>query len=506
MATTDSHSALAKASLSGFKWNYLGTVVRTVAGLAVGVVLARILGPEPFGEIAVATLVIGLANLIADLGLGAALIQRESISDDDIRFIFTMQVLLGLALSCSVAVAAGALGAAFHSAHVAPVIRALSPIFTLQAFGQTATSLLKRDLGFRSIQLAQVVSYLVAYLGLGIPLALVSAGVWSLVGAQLSQTVLYVALVYLRARHPVRPLIRTNGDSYVWFGGKVVATNLANWTISNVDNVLVGRMFGVAVLGLYNRAFLLTATPMNAIVMSLQSVLFSASSRVQHDRPALRKGFLTSLSLVGLATVPVFWTAAIVPSTVIEGLYGRQWVAAAALFRPLALAMPFHALMALGGPMLWGLGAVERELKPQLVVASCTVVSLALASRVSVEVLAWVVLAMYIFRFVLIARAAARALDITGYTLGRVIFGPAVIGIAIAGLVLMVDRLGLALGVGPTPRLVGDAVAGLVSLIGAVVAAPTVMLTQETREGLQWFVERLPRPLGAPILARLGGW
>src|SRR5687768_14551051 len=90
--------SLSTASFAALKWDYAGTVTRAVSSLIITVVLARLLGPEPFGLLAAAWFVIGFANLVADLGLGPALLQRETISEEDVRYTFTMQVCVGFAL------------------------------------------------------------------------------------------------------------------------------------------------------------------------------------------------------------------------------------------------------------------------------------------------------------------------------------------------------------------------------------------------------------------------
>lgn len=98
-STSTRTTGLAGRSLGALKWNYLGTGIKVLSQLVIGIVLARLLGPEPFGLIALAWLMLGLGNLIADSGLGVALIQKQQISARDIRYVFTLQMLAGTALA-----------------------------------------------------------------------------------------------------------------------------------------------------------------------------------------------------------------------------------------------------------------------------------------------------------------------------------------------------------------------------------------------------------------------
>jgi O-antigen/teichoic acid export membrane protein len=468
-------STLKRSAVSALKWNYLGMALRSGSALLIGVVLARLLGPKPFGQVAIGWLIIGFGNLLADFGFSAAIVQSDSLSQDEIRFAFSFQVTSGIALAVCCMAGAGAIARLFHSAEVVPVIRALSLMFPLQALGQTSISLLKRRLAFRAIQIVQIASYLIGYLAIGIPLAYLGFGVWALVVAQLVQTLLASGISYSVAPHVLLPSFRPH-RSLLSFGGKVIATNVANWSISNVDSAFVGRIFGVAPLGLYSRAVSLAVTPMNGVVTTLQGVLFAAYSRAQNREDALRRVYLTSVAAMGAALIPPFVVAAVVPSTIIVGLYGDAWVHAVPLFVPLALAMPLHALLALAGPLLWGVGKVERELRVQLISAFIAVAVFAATARVSMVCLAWGVLAVYAIRFLGMTWEVTRHLNVGCSDIVQALRGGATVGLVTGVLVWTSDFFIARFGLPPFSRLVLDVTLTLVSMIAAIAVAPEAVL------------------------------
>src|SRR5438270_6644117 len=89
---------LTSTALSALRWNYLGFVTRGISVFVIGTVLARLLGPKPFGQLAAATLALGLANYFADAGFSSALVQAPELTLRQIRFAFTFQVLIGFAI------------------------------------------------------------------------------------------------------------------------------------------------------------------------------------------------------------------------------------------------------------------------------------------------------------------------------------------------------------------------------------------------------------------------
>lgn len=472
---------LTHAALTALKWNYLGATVRIASSFLIGIFLARLLGPRPFGQVAVAWLVIGLGNLMADCGFGAALVQRREVTCEHIRFAFTAQALLGLLLSASVALGAPWIAWVFRQPETVPVIRALAAVFTLQAFGLTAANLLKRSLEFGRLQRAQVISYLAGYLALGLPLACCGFGVWSLIAAQLAQTFLLSAQLYLAVRHPIRPLLRLRYRELNSFGSKVVGVNLANWTIGNVDTAVVGRAFGAVSLGLYDRALILLTTPMNGIVTTLQAVLFPTYARAQHRPELVRRAYLTSVAAVQLCLLPVFVLIAMIPRTVIEGLFGSRWPAAVPLLVPLSLALPFRALMALAGPLLWGVGKVERELRVQVAIALVFIPALLVASRGSLSAVAWTVFSLLVLQSILMTRATLKVASVAWRELLRLVRGPALLTAVTAPLVRAGDH-GVFLSLSPVLRLSVDALASSVLSFALVLGLPRLFLCDELRE------------------------
>ena len=106
--------SLTSLSLAALKWNYLGRLISLTLQFAVGIILARLLGPEPFGLVAIALFVQGLGNLFAEGGLGTALIQSQEISEHDIRSVFSAQMVIGFFMSGAVIGSAPLLSAFFH--------------------------------------------------------------------------------------------------------------------------------------------------------------------------------------------------------------------------------------------------------------------------------------------------------------------------------------------------------------------------------------------------------
>ena len=116
MPLKDNDNSLLHRSVDALRWNYIGVTVRMGLQFFLGILLARILGPEPFGIVAIAWLVLGVGNLVGDFGLASALVQQETITKKDIRYVFTMQMLSGLIMTLFIIFTAPYIAQFFKSA------------------------------------------------------------------------------------------------------------------------------------------------------------------------------------------------------------------------------------------------------------------------------------------------------------------------------------------------------------------------------------------------------
>ena len=431
-----------KAQILGWqalKWNYLGNLTRGLSQFVIGICLARLLGPEPFGIVAVAWIILGLGRLFADRGFGAALVQRERLSELDLRFIFTCQMAFALFLAISGVLSANHIAAYFHKPEASPIIQAMFFLFMIDCPGQTAAALLRRSLNFKSVQQITVVSYLTGYLVIGIPAAFLGLGVWSLVAAQLVQSLLGSILLIRTAPIPFIPYFHCDAPDIVKFGLKVTAANLSSWSISNLDTAFIGRAFGIIDLGLYSRALNLLNTPMNMIATGFQGVLFAVCARTQNDTGKLKQIYLETNAAVAIICVPIFVTAAVIPETLILGIYGSKWLASIPLIVPLSLAVLVNALLAIMGPILMAGNRVGVELRNQIYTVLLFVPLLVIATRYSMVATAWAVFASYVVRWILLATAT---LHFTGATAGeyaRTFRIPAIFGAVVGVLTATAD-------------------------------------------------------------------
>lgn len=429
------NSNLAQRSFAAVLWNYAGAACRALAQIGVQIVLARLLGPQVYGQFAVVLVVLGFGWFLAESGMGTALVQMKDLTEDAVRQALGGVIVQGSVIALAVVLAAPMLAGLFGDPALSGPFMACGPLILLQALGNISASLMRRGFDMKRFQLIQLGAYVVCYGLIAIGLAMAGWGVWSLVVAFACQSVAVLIATYSIVRHPLRPLFGMD-PSLRKFGVQVLVSTLAGWCIDNLDRAVVGRLWGVSSLGAYSAAQNLARGPATLLSHSVQSVTLATASRVQGDRERLCRAFCSITGGLALAMLPAFALLYSVADTLIMVLYGARWTEAVPIFRAFAVAMPLHVLSAVAGSFLWATGAVSKEMVAQLLVASVLLLCLGLASLLGepLAVAAWGVPLAYGLRCVLNYSLVARSIRLPMRRLARAMLG----GVVLAGAGLLV--------------------------------------------------------------------
>ena len=339
MAVTSQN--LASTAVRGVQWTTAATVLTAAMQIGYTAVMARLLDPAAFGLVAMAGVVLRFGSYFAEMGLGHALVQRASIDADDVRAAFTASLGLGLAVAGLAWLAAPLAVLFLKSEAVVPLVRVQALGFVLVGLGATAISLLRREMRFEAIAKVEVVAYVLGYGGVGVPLACLGAGVWSLVVASLAQQFFAAGLSYAVARHSVRFIFQRGPYArLLGYGGRMSAVGFLEFINGNLDTLLIGRLLGSVLLGIYNRAYMLLYLPMYFLTNSLARVAFPAFSKIQHDLPRTRALYLTSSTLVATLVLPLCAGVAVAAPELVAVLLGPRWAASVPILRVLCLSIP----------------------------------------------------------------------------------------------------------------------------------------------------------------------
>src|SRR5437764_700628 len=334
------HRDLTHQTLGGLVWIGGGKVVYAGLRLLVVAIMARLLSPADFGIVGAALVVVGFSAIFSQLGLAPAIVQRPVLERRHLEAAFSASVLLGLLLGVLLWVSAPFAARFFHIAGVEPVLRVLAWIFPLDGLSAIAESQVQRELRFRWLATMEVLTFVLGYGVVGVVLALLGAGVWALVTAQMAQTALYTIILVVTRPPAVRLLPdRAALGELMYYGGGFTASKIANYFALQVDNLVVGRWLGATALGFYGRAYELMAGPPHLLGDAVDRVLFPAMASIQTDTRRLADAYRRGVALMGLIMLPASLVLFIVAPELILAMLGPRWTAVVTPFQILALGM-----------------------------------------------------------------------------------------------------------------------------------------------------------------------
>ncbi len=451
--------------LSGLGWTAAATLVSAVGQVAFVVVLARLLDPAAFGLMAMATLTLRFASVFAQGGFSQTLMQKLSIRAEDTTAALLLALVISGSLYGLMALIAPWFAEGFRSTELTALIRVLGCCLILSSLSSLPLALLRRAGRFKRVTAIELFSFVVGYGAVGMLSAHRGWGVWSLVAATVSQQALLLILASVSVRYPLAWPVPQSAFAAVWAqGSRYSVVGFLEFLFSTFESFFVGRQFGNALLGGYNRAAMLTNLPVELAVTAVTKVLFPALASMQSEPRRLAGGFQILLLCIGLFSTALACGISAASGDVVLLLLGPQWVSITPLVSVLAFAAPLAFMYTACGVTLDSLAALKPKLQLQTVSLAAKVgLVWALADGGLIGV-AIAVVAAEAFRLVLGLRLMARLLSIKWSSLAGLLASFFAVGLVVTVAVSWCANTSRSLELPLAARVLAEFVAGTAAL------------------------------------------
>jgi len=287
--------------------------------------VARILSPADYGLIGLAGIYIGFAEQVNELGIGAAIIQRKDLQDHDIRGIYTISIMVGVAMTLITFFLAPVLSGFFKEERLTDIIRLLSLTFLINSAKSVQRNLMVRDMRFAELAKMDGGSHILTSLS---ALAFASAGfgVWTLaIQYLLRNLILFIWAFLYERRLPGKIREFSRLKEMLSFGAGISGSNLLLSINRNIDALIVGKLLGKVTLGYYTFAQVLADKPFEKVLSIFNQVFFPVFSKIQNDREKRRHYFFRIMELEIFILTPVFVTLILVAPELVHVVLGKKW-------------------------------------------------------------------------------------------------------------------------------------------------------------------------------------
>lgn len=394
-------SKLTNKTYKSVKWSYLSTIVNSIFQIVYTAIMSRLLDPSSFGIFALAGLFLRFGSYFSRMGLGQAVIRKLNITQDEIKASFTVSFFVGIFFTIVCYLAAPLSKYIFETENVIAIIKVMSLTFFLTGLSSISESLLRKELRFKELAIAEIISFILGFGLFGISSAYLGFGVWSLVIANLSQLILYSIIIYIRIKHPLTFCFKIKDNKELFsFGGKISVIGFLEFIGFNVDTLMIGRYLGSNILGIYNRSFAIVNLPVQYITVTFSKVFYPAFSKVQNDEKRVKKAFINGSTIIFSVVFPICLGVIPAAKELISTLLGEKWLMGVSILQIMALILPFNMGTILPASIMQAKNKLNEQLILQILFVVIIILGIMILFKFGIIIVALTVTIANIIRYI----------------------------------------------------------------------------------------------------------
>jgi PST family polysaccharide transporter len=368
-------------AVKGVFWSVIQHWGSQTISFVVFSLLARLLDPEGFGLVALASVFIAFMEIVLDQGLSQAIIQRQELDPEHLDTAFWANLTVGILLTTFSITFAEPVANLFNHPQLAPILRWLSLSFLFNAFSCVQQAIFHRQLAFKFVAMRSLFATLGAGI-VGVIMALAGFGVWSLVGQKLTGAL--VGAVVLWGASDWRPKFHVSVKHFrelFAFGVSQMGFNIVNFFNRRADDFLIGYFLGPVALGYYTIAYRVLLVMTQLLITVTNQVALPTFSKLQAEPERLQSAFYTVTKLTSLIAFPTFVGVAVLAPEVVQVLFGSKWQPSVPVMQVLAFIGILHSMFNFNSTVMMAKGKPSWRLGVNCLNAVVNVIAFAIVTR-----------------------------------------------------------------------------------------------------------------------------
>jgi len=355
-----------KAIFNGVKWTGIEFFLNFIFGFVVKLILAKILIPEDFGLVGMATVFISIFTAISEMGISASLIQVSS--DETARKYYNTAFVTAIALGAFLFICMCCISPLIAKFYNEPFLNKLIPVLSLgiilRPFTLIPTVIFTRRMEFKVITSISNTSNLIAGI-ISIGFAIYGAGVWSIALYSVLGSAMQIIFYFFKIKHEWLPKFYWNReyfDKIFTFGVFATGTALFGAFTYNVDNLIIGKMLGPSYLGWYTLAFTLTEIIRQRVSSVMNRVMYPVFCQKQGDKIFIKEYFLKMVKYNAIFLFPLMFFLMLCGEELVLIFWGEKWLGAIVPLKVLSLSVIIHLVINSFGSLLRATGYPKVEM------------------------------------------------------------------------------------------------------------------------------------------------
>ena len=276
-------ASIQKELASGIIYTAISKYSGIIISLAVAGVLARLIDPEEFGVVAIATVIISFFSIFSDLGIAPAIIQNKHLTEDKLNDIFSFTLWTGIGISILFFLSSWPISLFYKQSSLLSICHLLSFNLFFASANIVPNALLFKDKEFKFIAyrslFVQCIGGIIAILA-----AISGAGLYALIINPIFSSIL---IFIISIRKKPQKLKYTFGSKSIHeifsYSAYQFMFNVINYFSRNLDKLLIGKYMSMNSLGYYEKSYRLMMLPLQNITHVISPVMHPVFSNFQDD-------------------------------------------------------------------------------------------------------------------------------------------------------------------------------------------------------------------------------
>lgn len=405
-------------------WVGLGKYSNMLVQLIVTAVLARILTPNDYGLIAIATVFMTFFTMLSDVGIGPAIIHNQNLDEKDYENLHSFTVYLGVFLYV-VFVAISPLISHFYNDDRLNLICLIMGVPIVFYCAQIVPlNLLYKKKNFKYIARTSIITNTIAGVT-AILYAYFIGGPISLIVLQIVNSILLLVIYKYKERVRLKLIFSISSIKKIFtYSFYQFSYNIVNYFSRNLDNLLIGKYVGLNALGYYEKSYKLMLMPIRSITNVLTPVVLPMFAEFQDNRQYVYSKYKRLLEFVSILSFPISILFFFAGKEIIILLFGSQWEGSVLTFKILSLSLGFQVLSSTTGSIFQAIGDTKKMFVSQIINTTQMVLLLCLAIFLfkSIESVAIAFCVEEFISFIVVFYYLFRLFDVSLASLFRIIF------------------------------------------------------------------------------------
>ena len=339
--------SLKDKTVKGTFWSGIDNVAQYAVSFVVGIVLARLLSPDDYGLLGIIAIFTAICTTLINGGFTNALIRKKDVTEDDYSTAFIVNLGMSILLYAIIFICSPLIAKFFERDELILLTRVTSIGIIIGALAIVQQTRLTKRIDFKTQTKITLIASISSGV-VGIVMALLGCGVWSLVAQQLSSNILRTLFLWVFNKwSPHLRFSKTSFNSLFGFGWKLMVSGLLDTLWKELYQVVVGKFYSPATLGQYTRAKQFSQLFSSNLTSVIQRVTFPVLSDIQEDKERMVSAYRRIIKTTMFITAICMFSLGAVSEPLLYCLIGPKWHEAATYLPLICIAgslYPLHAI------------------------------------------------------------------------------------------------------------------------------------------------------------------